>query len=57
MEVGDKIVQEAKDPDWSKCAKTALELLERAHDLRVAASLTRALLHTEGFRGLNDGLS
>lgn len=56
MEVQGKIVQEAKDPDWSKCAETALELLGRAHDLRVAVFLTRALLHTEGLPGLHDGL-
>jgi type VI secretion system protein ImpA len=56
VEVGGKIVQEARDPNWLKCAETALELLGRAHDLRVAVYLTRALLHTEGLQGLHDGL-
>jgi type VI secretion system protein ImpA len=56
VEVGGKIVQEARDPNWLKCAETALELLGRAHDLRVAVYLTRALLHTDGLQGLNDGL-
>ncbi len=57
VELSGKIVQEAREPNWLKCAETALELLGRAHDLRVAVHLTRALLHTEGLEGLHDGLS
>jgi type VI secretion system protein ImpA len=56
VELGGKTVQEAREPNWLKCAETALELLGRAHDLRVAVYLTRALLHTEGLDGLHDGL-
>ena len=56
VELVGKIVQEAKDPNWLKCAESALELLGRAHDLRVAVYLTRALLNTEGLQGLHDGL-
>lgn len=56
VEVEGKMVQDSKDPDWSKCTETALKLLERAHDLRVAVYLTRALLHTEGLAGLYSGL-
>lgn len=56
-EFGGKIVQEAKEPDWSDIQKAAIELLSRGHDLRVAMFLTRALLHTDGFNGLADGLA
>jgi type VI secretion system protein ImpA len=56
VEVEGKTVQEARDPNWLECAETALDLLGRAHDLRVAVYLTRALLHTEGLQGLHDGL-
>jgi type VI secretion system protein ImpA len=56
IEVGDKVVQEARDPDWSRIQKSAIELLARAHDLRVVVVLTRALLHTDGFQGFSDGL-
>lgn len=56
VEVGGRIVQEARDPNWMKCTDTALELLARAHDLRVAVYLTRSMLHTEGLEGFHDGL-
>jgi len=56
VEVQGKVIQEGRDPDWTKCAEAALELLGRGHDLRVAVLLTRALLHTEGLQGLHDGL-
>ena len=54
---GGKIVQEAKDPNWQKIQKDAVNLLTRTHDLRVAMSLTHALLHTKGVNGLNGGLA
>jgi type VI secretion system protein ImpA len=57
IDSGGKVIQEAKDPNWSKIQESALELLGRTHDLRVAVSLTRALLHTEGLQGLHAGLS
>ncbi len=57
VEVESKIVQEAREPDWGQVRKSALELLERTHDLRLVVSLTRALLHTEGIQGFHDGLS
>lgn len=56
VEYQGKIVKEAKDPNWSKCEETALELLGRTHDLRVAVPLTRVLLHTAGLDGFHDGL-
>jgi len=56
IEIGGKIVQEAKEPNWAEIQTAAGELLVRTHDLRVAISLTRALLHNEGLMGLRDGL-
>jgi type VI secretion system protein ImpA len=56
IEIGGKIVQEAKEPNWAEIQTAAGELLTRTHDLRVAISLTRALQHTEGLIGLKDGL-
>lgn len=55
-EIGGKIVQEAKPPNWREVQEAAFELLTRTHDLRVTMFLTRALLHTEGFNGLCTGL-
>lgn len=52
-----KIVQEAKDPNWNDILEEAAGLLKRAHDLRVAMFLTRALLHTDGLNGLGTGLA
>lgn len=47
----------AEPPDWGGIKKTALELLSRTKDLRVAVHLTRALLYTDGLEGFCDGLS
>ena len=52
-----KIMQEAKDPNWSEVQEAAVGLLSRAHDLRVTIFLIRALLHTDGFAGLGSGLA
>lgn len=57
VEVDNKVIQEPKEPDWVQIRGSALQLLNRSHDLRVAVTLTRALLHTQGFAGLGDGLS
>ncbi|TVR64344.1 MAG: type VI secretion system protein TssA [Candidatus Competibacteraceae bacterium] len=53
---GDTIIP-GEPPDWRGVAKTALGLLERTRDLRVAAYLTRASLNTDGLRGFTDGLA
>jgi type VI secretion system protein ImpA len=53
---GQKVVQEAREPDWQKIRGSALDILARTHDLRVAITLTRALLRTDGLPGLRDGL-
>jgi type VI secretion system protein ImpA len=57
VEIGGKIVQDAQAPNWHEIQDDAVELLARTHDLRVAVSLTRALLNTEGLIGLGAGLS
>lgn len=53
---GDTIIP-AEPPDWRGVKKTALALLERTRDLRVAIHLTRALLQTDGVLGFGDGLA
>ncbi|MDY0041169.1 MAG: type VI secretion system protein TssA [Desulforhabdus sp.] len=57
VEVEGRVVKEAKEPDWLKIQESALDLLTRAHDLRVVTSLIQALLHTEGLPGLSEGLT
>jgi type VI secretion system protein ImpA len=47
----------AEEPDWKAVGRQAIELLGRTKDLRVAVHLTKALLHTDGLRGLADGLT
>ena len=43
-------------PDWREVQEEALALLARSKDLEVTLYLTKALLHTQGFPGLRDGL-
>lgn len=52
---GDTIIP-AEPPDWRSVKKTTLALAERTRDLRVAVTLTRALLHTDGLSGFTEGL-
>lgn len=47
----------AQPPNWKEVRKEALELLRRTHDLRLILYLVRALIHTDGFTGLRDGLA
>ena len=47
----------ATPPDWPAVRHTALQLMERSRDLRLAVPLARALLGLQGARGLADGLS
>ncbi|MEW8507099.1 MAG: type VI secretion system protein TssA [Candidatus Thiodiazotropha sp.] len=56
QEFGDTVIP-AEDPDWRELKKRALQLVEQSKDLRAAIHLTRALIHTDGFAGLADGLS
>lgn len=52
---GDTIIP-AEPPDWRGVKKAASALFERTKDLRVAVSLARALLHTDGLPGFAAGL-
>lgn len=54
--IGDT-VKPGEDPNWPDVRDRAEALLGRTHDLRVASSLTHALLHIDGFGGLAAGLS
>jgi type VI secretion system protein ImpA len=56
QQMGSTIVP-AEEPDWKEVATRALELLAKTKDLRIAVRLTRALLNTDGFAGLADGLA
>jgi type VI secretion system protein ImpA len=53
--IGDA-VKPGEDPNWPDVRERAEALLGRTRDLRVAMSLTRALLQTDGFTGLATGL-
>ena len=55
QQYGDTVV-ETTEPDWKQLRRNALAVAERTRDLRAAVSLTQALLHTDGFAGLADGL-
>lgn len=55
-QIGDSIAP-AKEPDWKKVRDSALSLLERSRDIQVVMHLTCALVHTDGFAGLNNGLT
>lgn len=56
VEIGGKIVQEGRPPNWTQLKSEAITLLTRTHDLRVTIILCRALLQTDGLMGLRDGL-
>ena len=46
-----------KRADWPNVAKMCIEAIEtKSKDLQVAAWLTEALVHINGFAGMNDGL-
>lgn len=53
---GDTVIP-AEPSDWRGVRKMALALFERTRDLRVAVSLTRALLHVDGLAGFAEGLA
>lgn len=56
QQFGDTLIP-AEEPDWASLKTQSLAVLERSKDLRAAVQLTRALLHTDGYPGLTDGLS
>lgn len=55
-QVGGLIVP-AEPPDWRALIDQARALLASSKDLRIAVTLTRALVEVEGFAGLADGLA
>ncbi|MBN1610133.1 MAG: type VI secretion system protein TssA [Polyangiaceae bacterium] len=54
--MGDSVVA-GKPPDWSVAFDLSVGLLQRTHDLRVAAYLATTLLHRNGFAGFGEGLA
>jgi type VI secretion system protein ImpA len=56
QQFGDTIIP-AEAPDWRELKKKSLEVAAKSRDLRAAVHLTRALIHTDGFDGLADGLA
>ncbi len=55
-QIGDSIVP-AKEPDWKKVRDLAFSLLERSRDIQIIMHLSCALVHTDGFNGLDNGLT
>ncbi len=55
-QMGDSIIP-AEEPDWKVIRSLSLKLLERTRDIQVAMHLTCSLLRTDGFNGLNQGLT
>ena len=55
QQFGDTIIP-AADPDWKAVRKNAVELFPRTKDIRVSSYLVQALVRTDGFEGLRDGL-
>jgi type VI secretion system protein ImpA len=46
-----------EEPDWVAVGRMAADLAGQTKDLRVLLKLTQALIRTEGFAGLGDGLA
>ncbi len=55
-QVGDMVVP-AEDPNWSEVRTKAIALLGRTLDLRIGMQTLAALIETEGFDGMRDGLA
>jgi type VI secretion system protein ImpA len=56
QQFGDTIIP-AEEPDWRELRHKALQVVQQSKDLRAAIYLTHALVHTDGFAGLADGLA
>jgi type VI secretion system protein ImpA len=56
QQIGTTIVA-AEEPDWKVLQKKTSEFLTKSKDLRVAAHLTKALLHTSSWSGFGLGLA
>lgn len=51
------VLSSAEPPDWRAVRNQAIEILGRTKDLRIGVYLTRALVNTDGYAGLADGLA
>jgi type VI secretion system protein ImpA len=56
QQIGDRI-EPAQPPNWKEVRRDAVELLQRTRDLQIILYLIQALLQTEGYSGLSDGLA
>ncbi len=56
QQFGDTIIP-AEEPDWAAVKRQSVALAERTKDLRVAATLVRALVQTDGYVGLCDAVA
>ncbi|MET0044961.1 MAG: type VI secretion system protein TssA [Candidatus Thiodiazotropha sp. 6PLUC3] len=56
QQFGDTIIP-AEEPDWRELKNKSLQVIGQSKDLRAAIHLTRALIHTDGFEGLSNGLA
>lgn len=54
QKLGDGII-EGEEPDWKLVKKNCIDLCGKTHNIEVVVSLTRALMHLEGFSGMVDG--
>jgi len=52
---GERILA-AEEPSWPEVKQQAIDIFAKTKDLRVAAVLTQALVHTDAFEGLSHGL-
>lgn len=55
QQIGD-VLQEAEPPNWREVKKSAEALLTRTTDLRILVFYLRALMATESYQGLKQGL-
>ncbi len=55
-QVGDVVVP-AEDPNWSEVKSKSIALLSRTLDLRIGMQALAAMIETEGFDGMRDGLA
>ncbi len=56
QQFGDTIIP-AEEPDWRLLREKAETVLDQSKDLRAAVYLTTALMRTQGYPGLRDGLA
>jgi len=52
-QIGDTVTA-AEDPDYREVRRTALDVMERSHDLRAGVFLADAVLHLDGIAGFAD---